>query len=161
MALEFLKIILLSLLPVSELRGAIPYGIAFSKINPITVFLIAAASNAMAIPITYLFLNYAHRHFMKLRIYRSLFLRYVERAKQKAHGKVSKYGYLGLMIFVAIPLPATGAYTGTLVAWLFSLDRKKATIFIILGILIAGAIMTTISLTGAGAGTLIRRALFN
>ncbi len=161
MALELLKIILLSLLPISELRGAIPYGIAFSKINPITVFLISVASNAMAVPVTYLFLNYAHKHFLKLRIYRSLFSRYVDRAKQKSHKHLSRYGYIGLMIFVAIPMPATGAYTGTIVAWLFGLDRKKATVSIILGVLIAGAIVTAVSLTGIGAGAFIRNALVN
>ncbi len=161
MALELLKIILLSILPISELRGAIPYGIAVSHLNPAVVFITAAASNMLAVPIAYFFLDYVHHRLMPVGVYRSLFLKYVERTKSKAHRHVAKYGYLGLMLFVAVPLPATGAYTGTLAAWLLGMERKKAAAAILLGILIAGAMMTAISLTGAGAGAFISKTLFN
>ncbi len=161
MALEILKIILLSILPISELRGSIPYGIAASNINPAAVFLLAAASNMLAVPIVYVFLDYIHHHLMSIGIYRRLFSRYVERAKKNAGKYVSKYGYLGLMLFVAVPLPATGAYTGTLAAWLLGIERKKATVAILIGILIAGVIVTALSLTGVGVGIFISNKLAN
>ncbi len=161
MALELLNVIFLSILPISELRGAIPYGIAVSHLNPSVVFITSVASNMLVIPITYFFLDYIHHLLMPIGIYRSLFLKYVERTKNKAQRHVSKYGYLGLMLFVAIPLPVTGAYTGTLAAWLLGVEKKKAILAISLGVLIAGVIVTALLLTGFGAGTLITKTLLN
>ncbi len=161
MALEILNVILLSMLPISELRGAIPYGIAVSHLNPTAVFVAAVVSNMLAVPIVYLFLDYAHSHLMSIGLYRSLFSRYVERAKKNAGKYVSKYGYLGLVLFVAVPLPATGAYTGTLGAWLLGMERKKSAIAIFIGVIIAGTIVTVLSLTGAGVGAFISNKLSN
>lgn len=149
MVLEILKIIALSLLPVSELRGAIPYGILFSGLPVYAVFLIAVAANMLVVPVFYFFLDYVHHHLESISLYHALFSRYVERTKRKAHRHVSKYGYFGLALFVAVPLPVTGAYTGTLAAWLLGIEKKKAILAITIGVLVAGIIVTIMSLTGA------------
>lgn len=160
MAPELTTLILLSMLPVSELRGAIPYGV-ISGLNPIAVFIIAVVSNILVIPIEFFFLDYVHRHLMPIRIYKNLFGKFIERTKHKSHGHIAKYGYFGLTLFVAAPLPVTGAYTGTLAAWLFDMERKKATIALSTGVAIAGIIVTILSLTGVGAGLFISNYLSN
>ena len=149
MALKIITIALLGMLPVSELRGAIPYGIV-SGLNPVTVFITAVASNMLVAPLTFLFLDYVHHHLMLFRAYGKLFGKFVERTKHKAHGHISKYGYLGLMLLVAAPLPFTGAYTGALAAWLFGMERKKAFAAISAGVIAAGIIVMALSLAGTG-----------
>ncbi|MBQ7645297.1 MAG: small multi-drug export protein, partial [Spirochaetales bacterium] len=71
--------------------------------------------------------------------------------------KVGKYGLLGLMLFVAIPLPITGAWTGTIGAWVMGLDRKKSILFIILGVLVAGIVVSAVVATGAGIASLFTK----
>ena len=80
-----------------------------------------------------------------------MFERIVERARRKIHGAVERYGYWGLMIFVAIPLPLTGAYTGALGAWVLGMRRGKAMLFIALGVALAGAIVSLVYLLGVRA----------
>jgi len=76
----------------------------------------------------------------------------VEKARAKVHGKVERYGYLGLLIFVAIPLPVTGAWTGTLGAWVLGMSKKKACLAIVGGVLVAGLVVSIlVALLGAGA----------
>ena len=150
MALEFLAVILLSMIPVFELRGAIPYGIAFSNLNFVSVFLISVAANIMVIPIVFFFLDFVHHRLVHIRVYEILFNTFLDRAKRKSHKHISKYGYLGLTLFVAIPLPITGAYTGTLAAWLFGMDRKKSMAALAAGVIMAGIIVTILVVSGAG-----------
>ena len=68
-----------------------------------------------------------------------------ERTRKKTKDKIEKYGDLALIIFVAIPLPNTGAWTGTLAAWLFGIPMKRALLNIFYGVLIAGVIVTMIT----------------
>ncbi|MBI2664787.1 small multi-drug export protein [Candidatus Woesearchaeota archaeon] len=158
MELEIITTIFLSMLPISELRGAIPYGI-ISGLNPNMVFFIAVAANVMVIPIIFLFLDNIHHHLMHFGLYKKTINRFIERTHRKTHSHISKYGYLGLAIFVAVPLPVTGAYTGTLAAWLFGMERKKAMVAISMGVVIAGIIVTTMVLTGIGATTFLNNKL--
>ncbi|MBS3133374.1 small multi-drug export protein [Candidatus Woesearchaeota archaeon] len=160
MALEFITTILLSMLPVSELRGAIPYGIIYG-LNPVLVFITAVVSNILVIPIIFVFLNYIHNHLMRIKIYEGMFGRFIERVRRKAHPRILKYGYLGLTLFVAVPLPVTGAYTGTLAAWLFGMERKKAFLALSLGVVMAGIIVTAAVLSGVEASTFIGDRLTN
>ena len=104
----------------------------------------------MVIPIFYTFLKTLHNLFYRVRVYQLVFDRYVHRTLNRAEEKVRKYGYWGVMLFVAIPLPVTGAYTGTLAAWLLKLDIKKAFWFLALGVVIAGIIVSIAVITGIG-----------
>lgn len=150
MALEIFTVILISMLPVFELRGAIPYGIALSNLNVITVFLVSVIANIVIIPVVFFFLDYVHHRLIHIQIYANLFERFVERTKSKAERYTTKYGYIGLALFVAIPLPITGAYTGTLAAWLLGIERKKALLALSVGVIVAGVIVTILTLSGAG-----------
>jgi uncharacterized membrane protein len=83
--------------------------------------------------------------------YRTVFERIIDRARRKIHTRVEKYGYWGVMLFVAIPLPITGAYTGTLGAWVLGLDPKKTFLAVLGGVVIAGIIVTLVSYLGIEA----------
>lgn len=142
-----LKIILLSLLPISELRGGIPF--AYSQgMNIFLAYLICVLSNMLVIPLLYLFLETLHRPLYRIGLYKKLFDFWVTRTRKKAEDKIGKYGYWGVMLFVAIPLPVTGAYTGTLAAWLLKLEKKKVFWYLALGVVIAGVIVSVVTLTG-------------
>lgn len=144
---NFLQIILLSILPISELRGGIPLAIAYG-INPVLAFLICALANIAIIPIVFLFLETLNKLLLRIQWYQDFFNKTLEHARHKIRKKLEKYGYLGLMIFVAIPLPVTGAYTGTLGAWALGLSKRKSFAYIALGVIIAGIIVTLVSYYG-------------
>jgi len=139
--------ILLSMAPVSELRGGIPWAI-LNGVNPITAYIVCVLANIAIVPVIFLFLKTLNGYFCRIKPYKKLFDKFVERTRKKLHKKVEKYGYFGLTLFVAIPLPVTGAWTGTLGAWLFGMDKLKSMLAILLGVLIAGVIVTTVMLVG-------------
>lgn len=145
----YLQSFFLSLLPISELRGGIP--LAYANDIPIVMaYILCVISNMLVIPLLYIFLNTLHNLFYKVRPYRLIFDKYVQRTQARAEEKVRKYGYWGVMLFVAIPLPITGAYTGTLAAWLLKLKFGKAFWYLALGVVIAGVVVTIATLSGAG-----------
>lgn len=144
---NWIEVILLSMLPISELRGGIPLAIAYG-ISPFTAFLVCTLANILIIPIVFLFLVTLNKLFLKIDLYSRFFHHFLERAQHKIHKQVEKYGYIGLLIFVAIPLPMTGAYTGTLGAWALGMDKKKSFAAIAAGVIVAGVIVTLISYYG-------------
>lgn len=133
----------LSLLPISELRGAIPF--AFARGMPlIEAYFIAVLCNALVAPLAFIFLETFHRLFYRWPFYAGVFDRFVERSRHKVHAKVERFGYLGIMLFVAIPLPVTGAWTCTLGAWILGLGRKKTMMAVAAGVAIAGVLVSAI-----------------
>lgn len=137
---------LLSLTPVSELRGGIPYGIGFGY-SPWLVFLLCTFANILTIFIAYFFLDFLHNHFVKIPIYKRIFDRTIERARKKIETRIgTSWESVALYLFVAVPLPGTGAYTGTLIAWFFGLNRMKSIIAIALGVVTAGILITLMSI---------------
>ncbi len=140
--------ILLSIMPIAELRGGIPYALA-NGITPLTAYLICTAANVLAFPIVYLFFGVFHDLFNKMQWYRRLFEKLVIRTRKKVETNLNKWGFWGLMVFVMIPLPVTGAYTGSFAAWIFGIEKKKAFLAVTLGVLISGVIVTAIFLSGA------------
>lgn len=156
MTRTYLLTILLGLLPISELRGAIP----FAYFNGVPLWLsavIGILSNALVPFIGFTFLGSLHKLLDKWPFYHRLFEKTVARARGKVGEKVHKYGLLGLMLFVAIPLPITGAWTGTLGAWVMGLNPKKCMPFILLGVLISGIIVTTVIFTGSEIASLFTK----
>ena len=144
----YLLTILLGILPISELRGAIPFAY-FNGVPLWLSFIIGVLSNAMVPLVGFSFLGTLHKLLDRWPFYHRLFEKTIARARSKVGEKVHKYGLLGLMLFVAIPLPITGAWTGTLGAWVLGLDRKKSVLFILIGVLISGIIVTTVIYTGS------------
>jgi uncharacterized membrane protein len=149
--------IALSLLPISELRGAIPYAL-YNQVELVPAFLIAVAANSLATPVVFVFLSTAHRLLLRLSWYRNFFERVVERARHKVKHAVDKYGYWGLAIFVAIPLPLTGAYTGALGAWVLGMDKRKAFLAVTAGVVTAGVVVSLVAYFGISAFSIFIKA---
>ncbi len=141
--------IILSVLPIAELRGGIPYAVANGISIPVA-YIICVVSNIFVIPVTFLFLDTLHKQFYKISLYRYFFDKMVVRTRKKAERNVGKWGYWGVMLFVAIPLPITGAYTGTLAAWILKLNKSKSFWYLALGVVIAGIIVSIATITGIG-----------
>ncbi len=140
----------LSFLPISELRGAIPFAVS-KGIDWRFAYLYAAGLNALVAPVCWLFLSTFHKLFLRMDWYRSLFGRFVEKARLKVHAEVEKWGWLGIAAFVAIPLPVTGAWTGTIGAWVLGLGKRKTLAAVVVGVAVAGAIVTAVTVLGVKA----------
>lgn len=137
----------MSMLPFTELRLSIPYAIA-QNANPLAAFTVCVIANIFVILPIFLFLDYAHSKLVRIKLYARVsefFLRRIRPRSVKVKEKMALYGFPALMLFVAIPLPVTGAYTGTIIAWLLGLNRKKSFIAIAAGVMIAGIIVTLAS----------------
>lgn len=135
--------ILLSMVPIIELRGAIPLGmglgLTYSK------SLILSIIGASIPPIFIIFLiEYVFKLLRRFDFFDKLITNINLKTLTKKD-KINKYGYLGLMLFVGIPLPGTGAWTGTLLAVLMNLNKAKSLIAIFAGNILAGLIVATIS----------------
>jgi uncharacterized membrane protein len=141
---------LLSFLPISELRGGIPFAIA-NGIPWYWAFLFSVTLNALVAPVCWIFLSTLHKLFLRMNWYKNFFDRFVERARDKLKRGVEKWGWLGIAAFVAIPLPVTGAWTGTLGAWVLGIRKRRTLLAVILGVLVAGTIVTAVVLLGAQA----------
>lgn len=135
---------LISMVPVVELRGGIPFGVALG-LAPWEAFLSAIIGNIIPLPFIVV---YIRRIFQWMRRNMSKLDKLVDKLEKKAHLKgriVTKYKYLGLMIFVAIPLPGTGGWTGALVAAFLDMPLRRAIPALALGVLIAGFLVTGIT----------------
>jgi uncharacterized membrane protein len=147
---------ILSFMPVSELRGAIPFAIAHN-IPWYWAYPFAAFLNALVAPVCWIFLATFHKLFYGaspekgIRWYKNFFDRFVERARKKLGGGVEKWGWLGIAIFVAIPLPLTGAWTGTLGAWVLGVSKRRTMAAVVLGVFTSGAVVSAVMLLGLEA----------
>lgn len=136
----------LTLLPVSELRGSIPLAFFSYKWPLWAIYPAAILLNAFISPLVFLFLDNLHPLFYKWNFYKRLFDRFILKARFKMKAKVEKFGMIGIMLFVGIPLPITGVYTGTAGAWILGLNRKKTVLASLGGVIISGIIVSTIIL---------------
>jgi len=143
-----LVLIGLTLLPFLELRASIPYGILALKMNWISVFLICVITNMILGPIVYVLLDKVIHVFLKVRFIEKIYNYYVERTQKRISKYIDRWGLLGVAIFIGIPLPGSGSYTGALGSYLIGLKFRKFIIANILGVLIAGIIVTLIVLSG-------------
>jgi len=133
--------------PISELRGAIPWAILKYHFPWYYAFLFAIIGNLLPVPFILLFLNTLSWLLSKVSIFNRILQWLFERTRRR--GKIiERYERIGLILFVAIPLPVTGAWTGSLAAVLFGLKFKHALLSIFIGILIAGTIVTWVTLLG-------------
>ncbi len=145
-----LSVVILSFLPISELRGAIPVAITVYRFSILKSFFLSVLGNFLFVPPFIFFLNYLNSYFMKFRWYNKFFTWWFNRVKTKSEN-IQKLEFWGLVIFVCIPLPMTGAWSGCVASYLLGMKPIKSIISIFLGILIAGTIVTiaTVSLTQA------------
>ena len=138
--------ILYATLPINELRGTIPLAISWG-IKPIYAFILAVIGNTIPVFVLLFGLGKLSTFAQKHSLFLNKILNWVfQRTRKKTAKAIKKYGPLALFFFVAIPLPFTGAWTGSIAAWLFGIPFKKAILPIMLGIVVAGIIITSLSI---------------
>ncbi len=140
---------IISALPLSELRGGIPLGMALYNFSVLKSFFLAVVGNSIPVIPLLLFFKPISEFLSKWRPLKKFFDWFFERTKRRAK-IVERYEAIGLALFVAVPLPLTGAWTGCIVAMLFKLRFKYSVIAIISGVFIAGIIVAILSIAGIG-----------
>ena len=148
-----LKTLVTAMLPILEIRGAIPVGVA-SGLDPWLAFAVGFVGNMLPIPILILLtrkvIEWLKKHNMLVKL-----TAWLENKGSKGAQKVQKYSFWGLFILVAIPLPGTGAWTGALVASLLDMRLKRALPAIAMGVAVAGLIVLLVTYGVISASSLI------
>jgi uncharacterized membrane protein len=146
MFLAYLQVLLVSFLPLIELRGAIPWGIVKLDLHWGPVLALAIVSNILIVPFIWLFLKFGQKLLVKIKIGKRFWDWLVSRVQKKFSGKYYSAGVVGLLLFVAIPLPGTGVWTGTLAGYLFGFRKRDVFKSMLGGVVIAGIIVTILTL---------------
>ena len=144
---ELLQVVFVTLLPYLELRGGIPLGVWVLHLDPLLVFTVSVLTNVLLVIPTFIILRFVFPFVEKVK----LFQKALEKLRSKGNKVIEKYGFWGLMIFVAIPAPGTGAYSGSILAFILNMNKWKAFAAVVLGVLIAGIIVSII-VAGAWQG---------
>lgn len=138
-----LIIFIISLMPILELRGGL-LAASLLDVEFVRAAIICVLGNVLPIPIVLLFLKKVLDLFEKWKVTKKIVDWLLKKVESKRE-QIDKYGYWGLVIFVGIPLPGTGAWTGALLAVVLGLNRKKSFVCILLGVLMAAIIMSILS----------------
>ena len=136
-------VFLISMIPLLELRGGL-LAASLLKISAAKAIPLCIVGNIIPIPVIWLFIKQSFKVLKKTKIFRGLIIKLEDRAMRKSD-QVKKYEFWGLMLFVGIPLPGTGAWTGSLIASLLEIDIKKSSLAILCGIIMATVIMYIVS----------------
>jgi len=148
---KLLILFFVSWIPTLELRASIPLGILGYKLPWLEVFALCVMANALlALPL-WVALQTAVDLARRVGWIDRLWERVVERARRKIHPYVERWGTLGLALFIAVPLPGSGVYTGLLGAYVLGVDTRRAMVAACLGVLLAGVAVTAVTLTGGSA----------
>ena len=155
---KYLIVFLISMVPLIELRGAIPYAVGFG-LPLVPSILVALVGNMLPVPFIFLFARKVLDWGKDKKLIGG-FCRWClekgEKGGRKLEAKAGRGLYVALLLFVGIPLPGTGAWTVTLAASILNMDFKKSVIYILLGLLLAAAIMLLASLGVFGAISLVK-----
>ena len=140
-----LYLVSITLLPFLELRASIPYGVNILKMPWLTVFIVCVITNIILGILIYFLLDKFVHLFLRYKIFSKPYNHIVVGTQKKIQKSVDKYGELGVALFIGVPLPGSGVYSGALGAYVIGLKFKKFIIANIIGVLIAGTIVTIIS----------------
>lgn len=143
---HIVALMLITLIPTLELRASIPAGIFFFKMHWLNVFGICIVTNILLAPLVYLFIHNIMFIFLKVNFIDRIYQKFVDRAQKKVKPYVNRYGRMGLALFIGVPLPGSGVYTGGLGAYLLGLKFKDYFIASVVGVMIAGTAILLISM---------------
>ncbi|MCV6630109.1 MAG: small multi-drug export protein [Flavobacteriaceae bacterium] len=149
MIIDYVIAFLWSISPLGEAKVGIPFAL-LKGLNPYMVFLVCYIANLLVYPIMLFFLETINRHFVKWRPYKKGAIFVAKRAKKGTADKIEKYGYIGLLFFVMLPVPGTGVYAGSIATYLFNMERKKAFIANAVGIFFSSVIIWTTTMASMG-----------
>ncbi len=140
-----LFVFIISLLPILELRGGL-LAASLIGLNPVNGYIASIIGNTLPVPLILLFISKILRWMekSKIKLFKKI-SKWLNKKVDKNKDSIEKYGYFGLALFVGIPLPGTGAWTGCLIAGVLEMNRKKSFIAIMLGIIMASVIMMLLS----------------
>lgn len=136
-------VFIISMLPILELRGGL-LAARILNLNFMPAYIISILGNCLPIPFVLLFLDKIFNWLKNFKTTKKIVVK-IENKILSKKAQIEKYGYWGLLLFVGIPLPGTGAWTGAGLAVLLRLDRKKSSLVIFLGVILASIIMSIIS----------------
>ena len=142
-----LVVLITSALPILELRGGIPVAMGLFHFPWYYAFFLGVIGNLLPVPFILLFLDYATRILSRVHFFERILNWIFERTRRRGE-IIQRYEKIGLVLFVAIPLPVTGAWTGALATVIFGLRFRHAFLSIFIGVLIAGVIVTCLSYFG-------------
>lgn len=138
-------VFIISLMPILELRGGI-LAAALLGLEPLPGYIISIIGNVIPVPFILLLITKILAWMKKSKInFFNKFANWLDEKVEKHKGQIEKYGYLGVVLFVGIPLPGTGAWTGSLIASVLNMDRKKTFVAVMAGIVMASIIMMVLS----------------
>lgn len=135
-------VFIISMIPILELRGSI-LAAGFLKMEFLSTFIIAVIGNMLPIPFILIFIDRIFAYLKRTR-FAAVVEKFENRALSKS-GQIKKYGRWGLLLFVGIPLPGTGAWTGALIASMLRMKKRESLPFIFFGVIMAGLIMSLLS----------------
>lgn len=138
-----ISVFLISLMPILELRGGL-IAAALLDVNPVASYIISIIGNIIPVPFILWFINRI-LDWMRKGKRLSKIAKWLDKKVEKHKGQIEKFGFWGLVFFVGIPLPGTGAWTGCLIASVLEMDRKKAFLAVMIGIFMASIIMMLLS----------------
>lgn len=141
-------VLVVAAIPIVELRGAIPLGVHLG-LPPLEALALALLGNLAPIPLVYYALLPVVGYLKRTRLFRRAVVTYVSRTERRAEN-IKRYGLFGLVLFVAIPLPATGAWSGALAALLLGYSLRQTLLALTLGTIIAGVVVTILSVIAVG-----------
>ena len=138
-------VFIISLMPILELRGGL-LAAALLGLEPLPSYIISIIGNVLPVPFILLLITkvLSWMKNSKLKFFNKV-ANWLDEKVEKHKGQIEKYGYLGVVLFVGIPLPGTGAWTGSLIASVLNMDRKKTFIAVLAGIVMASIIMMILS----------------
>ncbi|NLF30373.1 MAG: small multi-drug export protein [Planctomycetes bacterium] len=153
----YVVIILLTLMPALELRASIPFGILLAHKPWWSVFAVAVATNIVLGPILYLLLDRCLHLALRVRLLDRIWQRVIVRNQAKIHAKIERYGVLGLGLFIGVPLPGSGVYSGAAGGYLLGMGHRDFLKATVIGVVIAGVVVLLFTLFFSESLPLLRR----
>lgn len=147
---HWLATMVIGAMPIFELRGAIPIALGIYNMSPVSAFIFAVLGNMIPVVPLLLFLDPVSTYLRRFPIFDKFFSWLFGRTHRNHSERFEKYGTLALTLFVAVPLPVTGAWTGCAAAFVFGIKFRHAFPAILAGVLIAGIIVSSVTLGGIG-----------
>lgn len=149
----WLAVIVIAMLPIAELRLSIPIAIFAFGFDPIAAFSLSVIGNMLPVIPLLLFLGPVSNFLSRWKMWNAFFTWLFRRTHHKHSARFEKYGSIGLAMFVGVPLPVTGAWTGCAAAFVFGFKFKNALFAILAGVIMAGIIVTVLAVTGVNVFT--------
>ncbi len=141
------QVVLMTMIPALELRASLPYAILVLEMTWYSAFILVIVVNIILGPLVYFALRLFLDLVIKIPVFNRLYERSLHKVQTKIKPKVEKYGVWGLALFIGIPLPGSGVYTGALAAFVLDIKPKKFFLATIIGVLIAAVIVLAVVLT--------------